>query len=78
MNLEIVTPDKTIYSGIASLVQLPGIDGLFEILNMHAPIISVLAKGRIKVVDDKNETHFFEVSGGVVEVVNNKLLVLAE
>lgn len=78
MNLEIVTPDTTIYSGIASLVQLPGVDGLFEILNMHAPIISVLAKGKIKVINDKNETLFFEVNGGVVEVVNNKLLVLAE
>ncbi len=78
MNLEIVTPDTTIYSGTASLVQLPGVDGLFEILNMHAPIISVLAKGRIKVIDENNETRFFEVNGGVVEVVNNKLLVLAE
>lgn len=78
MNLEIVTPDTTIYSGTASLVQLPGVDGLFEILNMHAPIISVLTKGRIKVIDENNETRFFEVNGGVVEVVNNKLLVLAE
>jgi F-type H+-transporting ATPase subunit epsilon len=78
MNLEIVTPDTTIYSGTASLVQLPGVDGLFEILNMHAPIISVLAKGKIKVIDENNETRFFEVNGGVVEVVNNKLLVLAE
>jgi len=78
MNLEIVTPDTTIYSGTASLVQLPGVDGLFEILNLHAPIISVLAKGKIKVVDDQNQTQFFEVNGGVVEVIQNKLLVLAE
>jgi len=78
MNLEIVTPDTTIYSGTASLVQLPGVDGLFEILNMHAPLISVLAKGRIKVIDENNETLFFEINGGVIEVVNNKLLVLAE
>jgi F-type H+-transporting ATPase subunit epsilon len=78
MNLEIVTPDTTIFSGTASLVQLPGVDGLFEILNMHAPMISVLAKGRIKVIDENNETRFFEINGGVIEVVNNKLLVLAE
>lgn len=78
MNLEIVTPDKELYSGEASLVQLPGIDGLFEILNSHAPLISALKKGKVKVVDAKNETQIFEVRGGVVEVLNNKVLVLAE
>ena len=78
MNLEIVTPDKELYSGKASLVQLPGIDGLFEILNNHAPLISALKKGQVKVVDGQNETKFFEVRGGVVEVLNNKVLVLAE
>ena len=78
MNLEIVTPDKELYSGEASLVQLPGIDGLFEILNSHAPLISALKQGKVKVVDTQNETKFFEVRGGVVEVLNNKVLVLAE
>ena len=48
MNLEIITPDTTIYEGEAELVQLPGIDGSFEILNNHAPLISALAKGKIK------------------------------
>lgn len=78
MNLEIVTPDKELYSGEASLVQLPGIDGLFEILNSHAPLISALKKGKVKVVNGQDETLFFEVRGGVVEVLNNKVLVLAE
>ena len=78
MNLEIVTPDTTIYSGTASLVQLPGVDGLFEILNLHAPLISVLKAGKIKVIDDKNETYFFDIKGGVVEVIKNRLLILAE
>lgn len=78
MNLEIVTPDTTIFSGEVSLVQMPGVDGLFEVLNMHAPIISVLAKGTIKVIDDRKMTQYFEINGGVVEVVNNKLLILAE
>ncbi len=78
MNLEIVTPDTTIYTGEVSLVQLPGVDGLFEVLNMHAPIISVLSKGRLKVIDDQKVTHYFDINGGVVEVINNKLLILAE
>lgn len=77
MNLEIVTPDKTIFRGEADLVQLPGIDGFFEILNNHAPLISVLKHGVIKIKVQKKED-FFEVKGGVVEVLENNVLVLAE
>ncbi len=78
MNIEIITPDTTIFSGTASLVQLPGIDGLFEILNNHAPMISVLKNGKIKIQDEHDKTDFFEIKGGVVEVLKNKILVLAE
>ncbi len=78
MNLEIITPDKSVFTGEVSLVQLPGIDGSFEILNNHAPLISVLQKGKIKIKDDKGQEQFFEVNGGVVEVLKNKVLILAE
>ncbi len=78
MNIEIITPDTTIFSGTASLVQLPGIDGLFEILNNHAPLISVLKKGKVKIKNDKDQIEFFEIKGGVVEVLKNKILILAE
>ena len=54
MKLEIITPDRTIFSGKAVLVQLPGLDGLFEILHNHAPMIAALGKGRIKVEDENN------------------------
>jgi F-type H+-transporting ATPase subunit epsilon len=77
MNVEIITPDKTIFKGEADLVQLPGIDGSFEILNNHAPLISALSKGKIKVGNNNKET-FYEINGGVIEVLNNKVLVLAE
>ncbi len=77
MNLEIITPDKTIFKGEADLVQLPGIDGSFEILNNHAPMISALKQGKIKVEKGKSE-EFFEIKGGVIEVLENKVLVLAE
>ena len=59
MNLEIITPEKTLYKGEVILVQLPGLDGSFEVLERHAPLISVLAKGKVKVQDDKKETLFF-------------------
>ncbi len=77
MNLEIITPDTTIYKGEADLVQLPGIDGSFEILQNHAPLISALDKGKIKVKTGGSEK-FYEINGGVIEVLNNKVLVLAQ
>jgi len=78
MKLEIITPDKSVFTGEVSLVQLPGIDGSFEILNNHAPLISVLKKGKIKIMDDQKKEQFFEVNGGVIEVLKNKVLILAE
>ena len=78
MQLEIITPEQTLFSGEVTLVQLPGIDGSFEILNDHAPLISVLAKGRVKIQDHQKQQQFFEIRGGVVEVLHNKVLVLAE
>jgi len=78
MILEIITPDKKVYSGHVKLVQLPGTKGSFEILNHHAPIISTLDKGRIKVVEDDGQVLFFEVEGGIVENKDNKIIVLAE
>lgn len=78
MKLEIITPDKAIFTGEVSLVQLPGIDGSFEVLNNHAPLISVLKKGRIKIRDEHGQEQFFEVNGGVIEVLHNKVLILAE
>lgn len=78
MNIEIIDPDKTIFSGEADVVQLPGKDGSFEILNNHAPIISVLRKGKVKIVGKDKNTQFFEINGGVIEVLKNKILILAE
>jgi len=78
MKLEIITPDRSVFTGEVNLVQLPGIDGSFEILNNHAPLISVLKKGNIKIKDDQGTEQFFEVNGGVVEVLKNKVLILAE
>jgi F-type H+-transporting ATPase subunit epsilon len=78
MLLEIIAPDKKLYSGEVDLVQVPGSKGSFEILRNHAPIISTLEQGRIKIVDVKGGTTFFEVDGGVIEAKNNKIIVLAE
>ncbi len=80
MKVEIITPDSVVFTGDdVQLVQLPGIDGSFEVLNNHAPLISVLGKGKIKILNKgKKEELFFDIKGGVIEVLNNKILVLAE
>ncbi len=78
MNLEIVTPDSKVFEGEITSIALPGIDGSFQILNNHAPIVSALGKGRMTVVDSANETQEYTISGGVVEMNNNKVIVLAE
>ena len=78
MRLEIITPMSTLFSGDVTLVQLPGIDGLFEILPSHAPLVSALKEGRVKIEDGQNEPQFFDIRGGVVEVSHDKVLLLAE
>lgn len=78
MQLEIITPDNKIYSGEVTLVQLPGKDGSFEILKDHAAMIAALKKGKMRIVEADKQVKFFEINGGVAEVLNNKILVLAE
>ena len=78
MQLEIITPDKKLFSGEIKSVTLPGTDGSFGILNNHAPIIASLKKGVVKVTDAANQTHNFDIKGCVVEMQNNKAILLAE
>ncbi len=96
MHLEIITPESKVFSGEANAVQLPGLDGSFQVLNNHAPIISALTAGTVKVEltevfereektsdlikQDKsnNKAILVNIKGGVIEMLNNKIIVLAE
>lgn len=78
MVLEIITPEKTVFSGNVNLVQFPGSSGSFEVLKNHAPLVASLKKGKIKVKDSENKLQYFEISGGTVQVENNHILVLAD
>jgi F-type H+-transporting ATPase subunit epsilon len=79
MNLEILTPEKKVFSGDVYGVQLPGVTGLFEVLDRHAPLVSALKAGKVKVLKDKsNHLAFFTIQSGFVEVINNKVTVLVE
>jgi len=93
MKLDIITPESGIFSGEVTAVSLPGKDGIFQVLNNHAPIISALAEGVLSIELDgplsEEQTHeaievespekiSVKIRGGVAELTNNKLIVLAE
>jgi len=78
MTLEILTPEKKLFSGDVYGVQLPGITGLFEVLDKHAPLVSALGKGNLKILKSKNDFENYTIQSGFVEVLNNKATVLIE
>ncbi len=78
MKLEIITPEKQLFSGEVTSVKFPGANGGFEVLNNHAPIISTLSKGVIKVITKEKDTKTFDINSGVIEMQKNKIIVLAE
>lgn len=78
MKIEIVTPERKIYDGEISLVQAPGANGSFELMDNHAPIISTLKAGTIKLETNFGDKVFFEINSGILECLENKVIILAE
>jgi F-type H+-transporting ATPase subunit epsilon len=78
MTLEILTPEKKIFSGEVMGVILPGIGGSFEVLDKHAPMVSALKTGSLKILKDKTATSSYSIQSGFAEVLNNKTTVLVE
>jgi len=78
MTLEILTPERKIFSGEVYGVQLPGISGLFEVLDKHAPMVSALKAGKLKILTDKSSTVLYNIQSGFAEILNNKATVLVE
>jgi F-type H+-transporting ATPase subunit epsilon len=76
MNVEILTPDKTLFQGEAEVLTLPGINGSFQILENHAPLIANLGKGELEIKFQGGQHESFSVKGGLVEVLKNKVVVL--
>jgi F-type H+-transporting ATPase subunit epsilon len=77
VKLEIITPEKRLFDGKVKLVKVPGASGSFEILNNHAPIISTLTKGTIKVITETDQKEFIDIDSGIVEVKANNISILA-
>ena len=79
MQIEILTPEKKIYTGDVYGIQLPGVSGSFEVLDRHAPLVSALKTGVLKILlNNKGKTTSYNITGGFIEVLNNKATVLLE
>ena len=78
MKIEIITPDQKIYDGDIKSVRVPGRKGSFQVLKDHAPIVSTLDAGPVMIVDQAGNEIRYEISGGVIEVKMNKIILLAE
>ena len=77
MHLEILTPEKKIFEGDVVIATFPGADGSFQIMDHHAPLISLLKEGVVEYKSKDKQDHL-KISGGVVEVLNNKVILLAD
>jgi F-type H+-transporting ATPase subunit epsilon len=77
MHLEIITPDRKVFEGEVTSAQFPGTDGLFEVLNNHAPLIAALKAGDVTLTGGTGR-EVIRIEGGVVEVLSNNVIVLAE
>jgi F-type H+-transporting ATPase subunit epsilon len=78
MKLEIITPDKKLFDGTVKYALFPGSEGSFGVLDNHAPMIATLGVGKVVLTEESNNKLEFAVKGGVVEVLKNKVIVLAE
>ena len=77
MKLEIITPEKSLFEGKVKLVQVPGAKGSFEVLKNHAPIISTLVEGKIKVITESDKVEYIDILSGTIEVKANTITILA-
>ena len=77
MHLEILTPEKKIFEGDVTIATFPGSDGSFQVMDHHAPLISLLKEGLVE-YKGKEGKHSLTITGGVVEVLKNKTILLAD
>ena len=76
MKLIVLSPKKEVFKGNINSVKVPGQNGQFEILTNHAPIVSALTEGQVRVITSDNETKTFDIQKGFIEVLNNEVSLL--
>ncbi len=78
MNLVVLTPEKEIFHGDVTSVKVPGINGQFEILRNHAPIVAALGQGEVRILDNKGVKRTFMIQKGFIEVLKNDVSLLVQ
>lgn len=76
MVLEVLTPDETLFSGEIESVSVPGINGKFQVLENHAPIVSALSNGSVEIKQSNGEVKTFRIEQGFIEVLRNEVSLL--
>lgn len=77
-SLDIITPERVVYTGAVVSMQAPGLDGLFGVLHNRAPLLAALGPGQVSFVTREDENLYLAISGGLFEVANNRAMLLAE
>ena len=78
MNITVLTPDQEIYQGAITSVKVPGVGGQFEVLKNHAPIVSALGEGPVRLKIDGGSDMSFSIEKGFIEVLNNEVSLLVQ
>ena len=78
MNITVLTPDKDVFAGAITSVKVPGLDGQFEILKNHAPLVSALGEGSVRIIKKGGEKMTFKIEKGFIEVLRNEVSLLIQ
>jgi len=76
LKISVLTPESEIFSGPIKSVKIPGVNGQFEILKNHAPLLSALGKGDVRILKDDGQSFNFEIESGFIEVLRNEVALL--
>ncbi|MFK8056604.1 MAG: ATP synthase F1 subunit epsilon [Saprospiraceae bacterium] len=78
MNISVLTPEKELYSGSINSISVPGVEGKFQVLRNHAPIVSALAEGGVTIKRADGQFITFTIERGFIEVLNNEIALLVQ
>ncbi len=78
MQLTVLSPEKELYSGEIRSILLPGVEGKFQILKDHAPLVAALSPGKVEIKKGDGEEFSYMIDQGIIEVVDNKVALLVE
>ena len=78
MRLEIIAPERCLFTGDVTMIKVPGTNGEFQILKNHAPIVSTLDKGVITIRNTDNSEQIFEIESGLLKCNKNEVNILVE